>query len=82
LILKRPSGKQKKKPFQERVGERESLTNNNKSRNRNRMPTLTKLYTMQEAAQHNTPQDCWVVIDGKVGTISLGIPPLLFSFLK
>ncbi|XP_061973989.1 cytochrome b5 isoform X2 [Populus nigra] len=30
------------------------------------MPTLTKLYTMQEAAQHNTPQDCWVVIDGKV----------------
>ncbi|KAF9674348.1 hypothetical protein SADUNF_Sadunf10G0118000 [Salix dunnii] len=29
------------------------------------MPTLTKLYTMQEAAQHNTPQDCWVVIDGK-----------------
>lgn len=38
------------------------------------MPTLTKLYTMQEAAQHNTPQDCWVVIDGKVGS-SLGIPP-------
>ncbi|KAJ6899730.1 cytochrome b5 [Populus alba x Populus x berolinensis] len=30
------------------------------------MPTLTKLYTMQEAAQHNTPQDCWIVIDGKV----------------
>lgn len=49
------------------MGERESLTNiNNKSRNRNRMPTLTKLYTMQEAAQHNTPQDCWIVIDGKV----------------
>ena len=38
------------------------------------MPTLTKLYTMQEAAQHNTPQDCWVVIDGKVGS-SLGVPP-------
>ncbi|CAK7326226.1 unnamed protein product [Dovyalis caffra] len=30
------------------------------------MPTLSKLYKMQEAAQHNTPQDCWVVIDGKV----------------
>ncbi|XWS34209.1 hypothetical protein CRYUN_Cryun21dG0020800 [Craigia yunnanensis] len=30
------------------------------------MPTLTKLYTMQEASQHNTKDDCWVVIDGKV----------------
>ncbi|KAG4165447.1 hypothetical protein ERO13_A13G084232v2 [Gossypium hirsutum] len=30
------------------------------------MPTLTKLYTMQEAAQHNTKDDCWIVIDGKV----------------
>lgn len=30
------------------------------------MPTLTKLVSMQEAAQHNTRDDCWVVIDGKV----------------
>ncbi|KAE8710167.1 Cytochrome b5 isoform A [Hibiscus syriacus] len=30
------------------------------------MPTLTKLYAMQEASQHNTKDDCWVVIDGKV----------------
>ncbi|XP_052881648.1 cytochrome b5-like isoform X2 [Gossypium arboreum] len=30
------------------------------------MPTLTKLYTMEEASQHNTKDDCWVVIDGKV----------------
>ncbi|RWR77192.1 cytochrome b5-like protein isoform X1 [Cinnamomum micranthum f. kanehirae] len=30
------------------------------------MPTITKLYTMKEAAQHNTHSDCWVVIDGKV----------------
>eukprot|EP00268_Persea_americana_P036909 TRINITY_DN36465_c0_g1_i1.p1 TRINITY_DN36465_c0_g1~~TRINITY_DN36465_c0_g1_i1.p1 ORF type:complete len:135 (-),score=27.27 TRINITY_DN36465_c0_g1_i1:179-583(-) len=30
------------------------------------MPTITKLYTMKEAAQHNTQNDCWVVIDGKV----------------
>ncbi|XP_039054764.1 cytochrome b5-like [Hibiscus syriacus] len=30
------------------------------------MPTLTKLYTMQEASQHNTKDDCWVVIDDKV----------------
>ncbi|CAL5354958.1 unnamed protein product [Camellia sinensis] len=29
------------------------------------MPTLTKLYTMREASQHNTKDDCWVVIDGK-----------------
>ncbi len=30
------------------------------------MPTLSKLYTMQEASEHNTKDDCWVVIDGKV----------------
>ncbi|KAL2905358.1 Cytochrome b5 isoform A [Bienertia sinuspersici] len=30
------------------------------------MPTLTKLFNMQEAAEHNTKDDCWVVIDGKV----------------
>ncbi|WVZ60576.1 hypothetical protein U9M48_010579 [Paspalum notatum var. saurae] len=30
------------------------------------MPTLTKLYSMKEAALHNTPDDCWVVVDGKI----------------
>jgi cytochrome b5 len=30
------------------------------------MPTLTKLYSMKEAALHNTTDDCWVVVDGKV----------------
>ncbi|KAJ0037654.1 hypothetical protein Pint_23479 [Pistacia integerrima] len=30
------------------------------------MPTLTKLYTMQEASQHNTQDDCWIVVDNKV----------------
>ncbi|XP_057481613.1 cytochrome b5 [Actinidia eriantha] len=34
------------------------------------MPTLTKLYTMQEASQHNSKDDCWVVIDGKVYDVS------------
>ncbi|KDP41326.1 hypothetical protein JCGZ_15733 [Jatropha curcas] len=34
------------------------------------MPTLTKLYTMQEAAEHNTKDDCWIVIDGKVYDVS------------
>ncbi|XP_051145711.1 cytochrome b5 [Andrographis paniculata] len=34
------------------------------------MPTLTKLYTMEEASQHNTGGDCWVVIDGKVYDVS------------
>jgi cytochrome b5 len=44
------------------------------------MPTLTKLYSMKEAALHNTPDDCWVVVDGKVApaaTVSLPHPPLL-----
>lgn len=35
-----------------------------------KMPTLTKLFTMEEAAQHNTKDDCWVVIDGKVYDVS------------
>ncbi|XP_042419590.1 cytochrome b5-like [Zingiber officinale] len=30
------------------------------------MATLSKLYSMREAAEHNTREDCWVVIDGKV----------------
>ncbi|KAF7074722.1 hypothetical protein CFC21_079549 [Triticum aestivum] len=30
------------------------------------MPTLTKLYSMKEAALHNTPEDCWIVVDGKI----------------
>ncbi|XP_074296037.1 cytochrome b5 [Silene latifolia] len=30
------------------------------------MPTLTKLVSMQEAAEHNSKDDCWVVIHGKV----------------
>ncbi|EXB44868.1 putative cytochrome b5 isoform 2 [Morus notabilis] len=34
------------------------------------MPQLTKLYTMAEASDHNTKDDCWVVIDGKVYDVS------------
>ncbi|XP_060215077.1 cytochrome b5 [Lycium barbarum] len=34
------------------------------------MPTLTKLFTMEETSQHNTKDDCWVVIDGKVYDVS------------
>uniref|UniRef100_A0A0D9VZ48 Cytochrome b5 heme-binding domain-containing protein n=1 Tax=Leersia perrieri TaxID=77586 RepID=A0A0D9VZ48_9ORYZ len=30
------------------------------------MPTLTKLFSLEEAASHNTPDDCWVVVDGKI----------------
>jgi cytochrome b involved in lipid metabolism len=35
------------------------------------MPTLTKLYSMKEAALHNTPDDCWIVVDGKVARLAL-----------
>ncbi|KAL0408753.1 UNVERIFIED_CONTAM: cytochrome isoform A [Sesamum radiatum] len=34
------------------------------------MPTITKIYTMEEASEHNTKDDCWVVIDGKVYDVS------------
>ncbi|KAL1556583.1 Cytochrome b5 isoform A [Salvia divinorum] len=34
------------------------------------MPTLTKLYTLEEASQHNTSEDCWITIDGKVYDVS------------
>ncbi|XP_043706112.1 cytochrome b5 [Telopea speciosissima] len=34
------------------------------------MPTLTRIYSMQEAAQHNTREDCWVVVDGKVYNVT------------
>ncbi|OVA00835.1 Cytochrome b5-like heme/steroid binding domain [Macleaya cordata] len=30
------------------------------------MPTLTKLFTWQEASEHKTRDDCWVIVDGKV----------------
>ncbi|KAG9439673.1 hypothetical protein H6P81_019838 [Aristolochia fimbriata] len=30
------------------------------------MPTITKLYSLQEVSEHNTREDCWVVVDGKV----------------
>ncbi|KAJ4710725.1 cytochrome b5 [Melia azedarach] len=34
------------------------------------MATLSKLYTMQEASQHNSKDDCWIVIDNKVYDVS------------
>ncbi|XP_076944449.1 cytochrome b5-like [Bidens hawaiensis] len=34
------------------------------------MPTLTKLYSMKEASEHNSAGDCWIVIDGKVYDVS------------
>ncbi|KAJ4831429.1 hypothetical protein Tsubulata_923223 [Turnera subulata] len=34
------------------------------------MPTLTKLCSMQEVSEHNTKDDCWIVIDGKVYDVS------------
>ncbi|CAN0896203.1 Cytochrome b5 isoform A [Linum grandiflorum] len=34
------------------------------------MPELTKLVSMQEASEHNSKDDCWIVIDGKVYDVS------------
>jgi hypothetical protein len=30
------------------------------------MPTIEKLYSMKEVAEHNSADDCWIVVDGKV----------------
>ncbi|XP_010257977.1 PREDICTED: cytochrome b5-like [Nelumbo nucifera] len=34
------------------------------------MPTITRIYTLQQAAEHNKRDDCWVVIDGKVYNVT------------
>jgi hypothetical protein len=41
------------------------------------MLTLMKLYNMNEAALHNTPDDCWVIIEGRVSGVPLSYPPFL-----
>jgi hypothetical protein len=47
------------------------------------MPTLTKLYSMKEAALHNTPEDCWVVVDGKVAPPSRSfLLPCLLLYVR
>lgn len=53
------------------ISYRESAADNNPQI---KMPTLTKLYTIQEASQHNTRDDCWIVVNNKVTTLT-------FSFL-
>ncbi len=33
-------------------------------------PEGVKFYTMDEVAKHNTPQDCWTVVDGGVADVT------------
>ncbi|KAK4764452.1 hypothetical protein SAY87_013890 [Trapa incisa] len=35
-----------------------------------KMPTITRMFTMQEASRHSSRDDCWIVIDGKVYDVS------------
>ncbi|KAI3930470.1 hypothetical protein MKW92_034076 [Papaver armeniacum] len=34
------------------------------------MSKITKLYTVEEASKHNTKQDCWLILDGKVYNVT------------
>ncbi|RZC59870.1 hypothetical protein C5167_007177 [Papaver somniferum] len=34
------------------------------------MSKITKLYTLEEASNHNTKQDCWLILDGKVYNVT------------
>ncbi|RZC60033.1 hypothetical protein C5167_021783 [Papaver somniferum] len=34
------------------------------------MSNITKLYTVEEASKHNTKQDCWLILDGKVYNVT------------
>lgn len=42
------------------------------------MPTIEKLYSMKEVAEHNSADDCWIVVDGKVLSLSLSSNLALF----
>ena len=44
------------------------------------MPQLTKLYTMEEASQHSSKDDCWIVIDGKVFSSNSSMASMVFFF--
>ncbi|KAJ3669790.1 hypothetical protein LUZ60_010114 [Juncus effusus] len=35
-----------------------------------KMPIIEKLYSMKEVAEHNSDDDCWIVVDGKVYDVS------------
>lgn len=46
-------------------------------------PKMTKLYTLDDLSHHNTNNDCWLLIDGKVHGISFSLmfwPPSFFLF--
>ena len=35
---------------------------------------MTKIYTLEEVAKHNTVDDCWVVVDGKIYDVTTFLP--------
>lgn len=43
-----------------------------------------KVFSLAEVSQHNSPKDCWLVIDGKVDNMYFSFSslcPLLFPFI-
>ncbi|XP_020091337.1 cytochrome b5 isoform X2 [Ananas comosus] len=55
----------KKKKEKKKKGKKKALARKEK------MPTITKLYSMEEVSKHNTNDDCWIVVNGNVYDVTM-----------
>lgn len=64
---RRTQKERKRKKKKKGGGEKKALVKKEK------MPTITKLYSMEEVSKHNTKDDCWIVVHGNVLLLSLSL---------